>query len=104
MGSRKIKKHLEQNSIKTASGKDVWSTSTIDRILCNEKYMGVLITQKPYVADFLNGKQVKNTGEIIQYIFENHHKAIIDKTTFEQVQQRKKQRSITQGPTPELIL
>lgn len=85
MGSRKIKKHLEQNGIKTVSGKDVWSTSTIGRILCNENYMGVLITQKTYVADFLNGRQVKNTGELIQYIFENHHEAIIDKATFEQV-------------------
>ena len=47
--------------------------------------MGVLITQKTYVADFLNGRQVKNTGELIQYIFENHHEAIIDKATFEQV-------------------
>ena len=48
-----IKRYLEKNGIKTVSGKDEWSTSTIDRILSNEKYVGTLITQKSFVKDFL---------------------------------------------------
>ena len=36
-GCRKIKKHLEDHGIKTVAGKEQWSTSTIDRILSNEK-------------------------------------------------------------------
>ena len=39
-GVRKIKKYLESHGIKTVTGKSEWSTSTIDRMLSNEKYVG----------------------------------------------------------------
>ena len=55
-GYRQIKKHLESNHTKTAIGKGIWSTSTIDRIFNNEKYVGSVISQKTYTKDFLNGK------------------------------------------------
>jgi Site-specific recombinases, DNA invertase Pin homologs len=101
-GYRQIKKHLEENGIKTASGKKEWSTSTIDRMLINEKYVGLLITQKTYVKDFLDGKQYKNTGELAQRIFENHHEAIIEPEIFEQVQQEKQRRSLKQDVSQEM--
>jgi len=41
-GCRKIKRWLEEHGIKTVTGKTKWSTSTIDRMLSNEKYMGVV--------------------------------------------------------------
>ncbi len=37
-GVRKIKRYLEEHGIKTTTGKEVWSTSAIDRMLSNEKY------------------------------------------------------------------
>lgn len=55
-GFCKIKRYLEESGIKTITGKSVWSTSTIDRILSNEKYAGNVITQKTYVKDFLTHK------------------------------------------------
>jgi len=93
-GYRQIKKYLEQNGIRTVSGKIEWSTSTIDRILSNEKYVGTLMTQKSFVKDFLDGKQHKNTGELAQRIFENHHEAIIASEMFERVQQEKQRRNL----------
>ena len=39
-GVRKIKRYLEEHGIKTVTGKLEWSTSTIDRMLSNEKYVG----------------------------------------------------------------
>ena len=42
-GVRKIKRYLEEHGIKTAKGKEVWSTSTIDRMLNNEKYIGQVL-------------------------------------------------------------
>ena len=36
-GVRKIKRYLEEHGIKTVTGKREWSTSTIDRMLSNEK-------------------------------------------------------------------
>jgi len=88
-GSRKIAKYLEQSAVKTVTGKDKWSTSTIDRILSNEKYVGCLITQKSYTDDFLSGRQVKNDGKMEQHRFDNHHEAIIDSDVFERVQRKR---------------
>jgi Site-specific recombinases, DNA invertase Pin homologs len=101
-GYRQIKKYLEQNDIKTVSGKAEWSTSTIDRMLSNEKYVGRLITQKTYVKDFLDGRQHKNTGEVQQQTFENHHEAIIASEMFERVQQEKQRRSLKQDVSQEM--
>ena len=92
-GIRKIKKYLEEYGIKTATGKDTWSTSTIDRMLSNEKYIGNVLMQKTYTPDFFTGKQEKNDGTFSMFFVENAHEAIVDKEIFEKVQERKKAHS-----------
>jgi len=88
-GVRKIKKYLEENHIKTVTGKDKWSTSTIDRMLSNEKYVGDVLSQKSFTSDFLTGKRKKNNGELEMFLIENDHEPIISREMFEQVQKRK---------------
>ena len=88
-GVRKIKKYLEENGIKTVTGKNVWSTSTIDRILSNEKYVGDVLMQKSFTEDFLTGKRKKNEGELDMYFIENDHEAIVSRELFEKAQKRK---------------
>ena len=88
-GVCKIKKYLEENGIKTVTVKDVWSTSTIDRILSNEKYVGDILMQKSFTEDFLTGKRKKNEGELDMYFIENNHEAIVSRETFEKAQKRK---------------
>ena len=88
-GVRKIKKYLEENGIKTVTGKEVWSTSTIDRILSNEKYVGDVLMQKNFTEDFLTGKRKKNEGELDMFFIKNDHEAIISREVFEMVQKRK---------------
>lgn len=90
-GVRKIKKYLESHGIKTVTGKTEWSTSTIDRMLSNEKYVGQVLMQKTYTLDFLTEKQVKNTGQKEMYLVENAHEPIIDQETFDKVQKMKGQ-------------
>lgn len=90
-GVRKIKKYLEENGIKTVTGKDVWSTSTIDRILSNEKYVGDVLMQKSFTENFLTGKRKKNEGELAMYFIENDHEAIISRDIFTMVQEMKKE-------------
>jgi len=85
-GYRKIKAFLEENRIKTVTEKTTWSTSTIDRILSNEKYVGHVLLQKTYVEDFLSRKQVKNEGKLNQYLVENNHEPIIPEAMFLNVQ------------------
>ena len=88
-GVRKIKRHLEEHVIKTVTGKAEWSTSTIDRMLSNEKYIGEVRMQKTFTADFLTGRREKNMGRLDSYLVENAHEPIIDRETFELVQRMK---------------
>ena len=79
----------QEESCSKATGKETWSTSTIDRMLSNEKYIGQVLIQKTYTPDFLTGKQEKNDGALSMFLVENAHEAIIDKDTFEKVQKMK---------------
>lgn len=88
-GVRKIKRYLEENGIKTVTGKAEWSTSTIDRILSNEKYIGQVLMQKTYTPNYLTGKQAKNDSKLDMYLVENAHEAIIEREVFDQVQKMK---------------
>ena len=88
-GVRKIKKYLESYGIKTVTGKSEWSTSTIDRMLSNEKYVGQVLMQKTYIPDFLTGQKEKNRGQLEMYLVENAHEPIIDREIFDWVQEMK---------------
>ncbi len=81
-----IKKELEKRGRKTASGKSKWQSSSIQRILTNEKYKGDALLQKEYTVDFLQKTRKKNTGEVPQYYVEGHHVPIIEPAVFDMVQ------------------
>ncbi|MGN8770287.1 recombinase family protein [Paenibacillus barengoltzii] len=75
-----IKRELEKLGIKTPTGKEKWSKRTIDVMLSNEKYIGVV--------------RLLNAGENQEhYVSENNHPAILSKEQFEAVQEEKKKRS-----------
>ena len=84
---RTIKATLESMGIPTATGNKNWSTETIQRILQNEKYMGDVLLQKTYTADFIEGKIKKNNGELPQYYIKDNHPAIIPREMFYQIQE-----------------
>ena len=90
-GVRKIKRYLEEHGIKTVTGKSEWNTSTIDRMLSNEKYIGEVRMQKTFTVDFLTGRREKNTGQLDAYLVENAHEPIIGREIFELVQRMKGQ-------------
>ena len=83
----RIAKGLEADGILTGAGKPKWWTSTINKILRNEKYIGDALLQKTYTTDFLNKTRVKNNGIVPQYYVEGNHEAIIPKDIFLQVQE-----------------
>ena len=82
----KISAGLEADGILTGAGKEKWHTSTINKILRNEKYIGDALLQKTYTTDFLTKKRIKNNGTVPQYYVEGDHEAIIPKELFMQVQ------------------
>lgn len=83
----RIAKCLEADGILTGAGKTKWWTSTINKILRNEKYIGDALLQKTYTTDFLNKTRVKNNGIVPQYYVEGNHEAIIPKDIFLRVQE-----------------
>lgn len=83
----KIAAGLERDGILTGAGGKKWHTSTIKKILRNEKYIGDALLQKTYTTDFLNKTRVKNNGLVPQYYVEGDHEAIIPKDIYLQVQE-----------------
>ena len=83
----RIAKGLEADGTLTGAGKTKWWTSTINKILRNEKYIGDALLQKTYTTDFLNKTRVKNNGLVPQYYVEGDHEAIIPKNIYQQIQE-----------------
>ena len=90
-GLRRISNKLFELKIKSPKGKERWDIHTISRILSNEKYMGTLISGKTHVEDYLTHKAI-NVPKEKQYVFENHHDAIVSKENFYKVQDEMKRR------------
>ena len=55
--------------------------------MTNITYTGNLILQKEYITDPIDGKRKKNHGELPQFFVADTHEAIIDRDTFDFVQQ-----------------
>lgn len=77
----KIAQTLQDQGILSPRGKAVWSRETLRKILHNEKYRGIVILQKTFVANCLNHRQVKNIGQCDQYQIISNHKPIIHKNS-----------------------
>jgi len=93
-GTHVIARELYEEGIappKTATGK--WSCVMILRILRNEKYVGDLIQKKFVTIDYLTHKKVENRGREEKVYLRDHHEAIIDRETWDAVQQELARRS-----------
>jgi DNA invertase Pin-like site-specific DNA recombinase len=83
----KIVKDLEADGITTVHGKEKWNDRVIRNMLQNEKYIGDALLQKTYIADIFTHQAKKNNGELPQYYVHDCHPAIIDRVTFQRVQE-----------------
>jgi site-specific DNA recombinase len=88
-----IKSHLESQGIKTVTGKENWDTTTIQKMLKNEKYKGDTLLQKTFTEDFMTGKKRKNIGQRNQYYVKGSHPAIVSAEVFDKVQEEMTKRS-----------
>ena len=90
---RQIVTDLMADGIKTATGKDVWHDSVVQKMLRNEKYIGDAILQKTYIADLFTKEKRLNSGVLPKYYVHDCHPAIIDRDTFQKVQEEMARRS-----------
>ena len=81
-----IKAYLESKSIKTPTGKPVWSKENIRKMLTNEKYVGDVIYQKTFRTDCISKHTKINRSERTKYLVSNNHPAIVDRDLFNAVQ------------------
>lgn len=82
---RKIAEHLNNYGILTEKGCR-WTDFTIRYILTNVTYTGNTMLQKTFIDNPISKKRKMNKGELPKYLVENTHEEIIDKTTFDKVQ------------------
>jgi site-specific DNA recombinase len=87
-----IVKELNARGAKTWRGYD-FSYGNLATILRNEIYIGDRRMQKCFVADPIKHNKVKNRGELPQYYISDCHEPIIDKETFDKVQEIMRQRA-----------
>jgi site-specific DNA recombinase len=88
-----IKAYLESMGIRTVTGNDHWDTTTIQKMLKNEKYKGDTMLQKTYTEDFMTGKKVRNVGQRNRYYVRNSHPAIVSGEVFDKVQEEMARRA-----------
>ena len=87
MGRNAIRRKLLGMGVRSLFGGE-WSDADLRELLCNEKYVGDVVMQKYFRDDHLAKKDRRNNGELDRYAVCEHHKPIVDRETFERVQQR----------------
>jgi site-specific DNA recombinase len=88
-----IIRYLEEECIKSPTGKNHWSKRTIDTMLSNEKYTGNVLVGKTYGLEYPNNKRIINKGEFQKYLAMDCHFPIISQELFDKVQFEKITRS-----------
>ena len=83
---REIAVLLTDIGIPTKSGYTEWNDGSISYILKNERYCGNVLTWKTFTSDMYEHKHRKNRRDKDQYLYANHHDAIISLEKFEAVQ------------------
>lgn len=94
---RQISDSLNDDGIKTPSGKGKYGPSSIRSLLTNEKYYGAVIMGKTFKPDVLSKKRYKNTGQVDSYYLENALPPIVSKEIWDLVQYEMKHRDENTG-------
>lgn len=85
-GLRKIQFELEKCTRLTATGLKKWSVTTVNDVLKNPFYSGIITYRKQFVPDFLEQKKITNHGEVDQVTVMGTHAPIVSVDEFEAVQ------------------
>ena len=89
LGDHAIARKLNEEGVPTLKG-GRWAQSIIKGILTNVNYTGNLMLQKTYVESYLSQGRHNNRGQKDFYFVEDEHEPIIDKETFNRVQELRK--------------
>ena len=99
MGKNAIMKKLNALGIPTKRS-ETWNETVIGTMLRNEKYKGDLLLQKTFIEDHISKKKRTNNGQLPMYYIEDAHEPIIDRGTFQRVQDELVRRAALYRTTP----
>lgn len=83
---REIAELLTDIECPTKTGMEQWNDGTISYILRNERYCGNVLTWKTFTADMFEHRHKRNRQDRDQYLYTDHHDAIISVDQFEAAQ------------------
>lgn len=92
-GIRYIQLALEQAGRKSSTGLTRWNFTSVNYVVTNCFYCGLIEYRKHYVPDYLEQQKVKNRGEVEKIIVEGKQEPIITREQFEKCQRIHSQRS-----------
>lgn len=92
MSTQEIANELTARGIPTKNGKERWKSTKVSYMLTNERYIGDSRYQKTYRDTTVPFKQSKNRGEEDMFYATGTHTPIVEKETFEKVQDLLKKR------------
>jgi len=93
---------IHELGIKTRTGNDKFSPTVIRETLRNEKYVGDMRLQKSTVKDIGMRASTVNRTKPMYYVHDNHD-AIVDRDTFDKVQNIIKERRVKFGPNDDEV-
>ena len=88
VATSEIARFLTREGYRTYRGSNKWKSSTIIKILKNEKYAGDLVQKKTYTPDFLTHEKKNNKGAVPLIEIRNHHKPIVSHEIWNLTQER----------------
>lgn len=92
-GIYEISSMLNADGVPKPPNAKEWYPQFISNIITNERYIGDSLLQKKFMTDTLPFKKKINRGEKAQYYICNTHAPIIDRETFDAVQELRKSKS-----------
>ena len=79
-----IARELDEKGVKSVHGAESFPSASVKLILKTEEYTGCMVMQKEH--NISPKRQRLNRGELPKFKVDDHHKAIIDRETFDRVQ------------------
>ncbi len=65
-----------------------WQSARVRALLRSEVYVGDILTNKYFTADYLTKKVVRNDGQRQQYYLKEHHEPLVERAIYEKISQR----------------
>ncbi len=84
----KVIAELNKRNIKSPRGCKIWTSTSLETLLTNEKYIGNAVFGNTYVYDSITHRHRINKGERKKYRYLAHHEPIISKELFDDVNEK----------------